>query len=332
MPPKLTTDGYIGLAKQAAIDGPVAPVAGLYIKYLSESLVNEQEDIKGVEGGSGRYMIESYKSTHKVTGDVSFYARPDVLGFLIGMFMGGDTFTAKAVGVTPSNHVFGVPVIPHFFTIARGVDAATPTLIERFQDCVVESLTIEGESSQPLKCTASIIGTKGVKQAAADTPTYEDNDPLMYFDTPIFTTDIGVTVEISKFSIKMSNNFDVWFGPGMTPKEMIEKLFTIDVNYTLKFLTSADYVKVYYGAAGGLTITDTIADGSFQASFEYGLLDLKRSLDINIKHLKRNPAPVNLDGAAAPIFQECVGYAVKVGADNLTDIVVKNSYDTDYDT
>ena len=328
MPPILSTNGYIGLKKQATFGTPVAPLAGLYIKYLSEGIVNEQEDIKAGEGGFGRYMIEAFKSTHKVSGDVSFYARPDVLGFFIGMFMGKDTFVAKVPATTPDTHTFEIAA-PEFFTLERGIDPATPTIIERFQDLHVNALTIEGESSQPIKCTASLIGTKGVVQVAASTPTYEANDPIMFFDTPTYTVDGGATVEISKFSIKMNNNLDIWYGTTLTPAEIIEKLMTIEVNFTLKFLNATHYKKVYYNA--GTTIVDTIADGSFRVQAGYGAADLLRSLDINLKHIKHIGAPVNLSGDATPIMQECVGYAIKPGADNLIDIVVKNSFAADYD-
>lgn len=325
----LSSNGCIGVAKQAAFGTPVGPVANLFIKYLSESLANEQEDIKGVEGGQNRNIIEAYKSTNKVVGDVTFYARPDVAGFFIGMLMGKDTFVAKVPATTPSVHTFE-PAIPHFFTIARDVDPATPTLVEWFQDCQINSLTIEGESSQPIKMTASIQGTKGVKKVAADVPTYEVNDPLMYFDAPVFTLVGGVTVELAKYSIKINQNTDLWYGPTMTPATMINKLLTIDVNFTLKFIDATEYARVYYG--GATAIVDVIADGSFHALHTYGAADLMRTLDINIKHLKTMSAPVHLAGEAGAIFQEVVAYGVKIGADNLCDIIVKNSFDTDYDT
>jgi hypothetical protein len=54
-------------------------------------------------------------------------------------------------------------------------------------------------------------------------------------------------------------------------------------------------------------------------------------MDLQIKHIKHISAPVNLAGEAGTIMQECVGYAVKVGADNLIDPIIKNSFDTDYD-
>jgi hypothetical protein len=181
-----------------------------------------------------------------------------------------------------------------------------------------------------LKATATLIGTKGVVQVAAATPTYETNDPFMFFDTPTYTVDGGATAEISKFSIKISNNLDTFFGNAMTPTEIIEKLLTIEVNFTLKFTSATHYKKVYYNA--GTAIVDTIASGSFRVQVGYGATDALRSLDLYIKNIKHTGAPVNLSGDASVIMQECVGYAVKPGADNLIDIVVKNSFDTDYDT
>lgn len=328
MPPILTSDGYIGVGKQAAYGTAVAPTAGLFIKYLSESLNNEQEEIKGQEGGAGRYIIENYKTTHKIAGAISAYARPDILGFFLGMLMGKDTLTA-ATGATPSIHTLEVAA-PEFFTIERGVHAATPTLIERFKDCHVSDMTIEGESSQPVKFTANIIGTLGTVEAGATAVTYEANNPIMFFDTPSYKIDGGASVEISKWSIKISNNFDVWFGVSMSPAEIIEKLLTIDVAFTLKFLDATHYKKVYYGA--GTANVGTYATGSLQVKAGYGAAATLREFDINIKHIKHTGAPVNLAGSASPIFQECVGYAYKSGADNLIDPVIKNSFDVDYDT
>lgn len=328
MPPILSTNGYIGVKKQAAFGTPVDPLAGLFIKYLSESLNNEQEEIKGQEGGFGRTYIENYKTTHKIAGAISCYARPDIFGFFLNMLLGKDTYVALNPGVTPATHTME-PSIPHFFTIERGIDSATPTVIEQFQDCHVNDLTLEGESSQPLKMTANIIGTLGVVQPATDTPTYETNAPIMFFNTPVYKVDGGTTVEISKFSIKISNNFDVWYGTTMSPAEIIEKLLTIDVAFTLKFLDATHYKKVYYGA--GTANVGSFADGSFQVKAGYGATDAERSIDLNVKHIKHMGAPVNLAGSAAPIFQECTGYAVKVGADNLIDAVIKNSFAADYD-
>ena len=325
--PVLSTNGYIGMKKQATFGTPLTPLAGLYIKYLSESIVNEQEQIKGQEGGQGRYLIENYKTTNKVAGAVSAYARPDVLGFFLDMLLGKDTYAA-ATGATPEIHTI-IPAVPHFFTLARGIDPATPTLIEHFQDCHVSDLTIEGESSQPIKFTANIIGTKGVKQVAADTPTYEANAPIMFFDTPVYKVDGGTTVEISKWNIKISNNFDVWFGTTITPAEIIEKMLTVDVSFTLKFLNSTHYAKVYYGA--GTAIANSFATGSFQVKAGYGAALLERSLDIELKKIIHTGAPVNLSGSAAPIFQECTGYAVKDGANELITAIVKNTFAADYD-
>jgi len=327
MPPKLKTNGYIGVGKQAVFGTPVAPTAGLFLKYLSESLVNEQDDIKGTEGGFGRYIIEAYKANHRAGGEVSGYLRPDVFGFFAALCLGADTFAAKVPGASPSIHTL-TPGTPGFMTVERGIDPATPTIVERFQDMHVGDLTIEGEQSNPLKFSASLVGTKGHVEAAATAPTYESNNPIMFFDYPTYTLDGGATVEISKFSIKISNNFDLWYGPTMTPSEIIEKLLTVELNFTLKFLDATHYKKVYYGA--GTDVVYTIADGSFRVLAQYGALDGIRAVDLYIKHIKHKGAPVNLAGDAGPIMQECVGYGVKVGADNLIDIVVKNSFDSDY--
>lgn len=326
--PILSTDGYIGMKRQATFGTPVSPLAGMYIKYLSEGFVNEQEEIKGTEGGFGRYIIETYKTSHKIAGSVSAYARPDVLGFFLGMLLGKDTYAAAVGGVSPATHTFE-PAVPHFFTLERGINPATPLLVEQFQDCFVNDLTIEGESSQPIKFTANMIGTKGVVQVAASSPTYETNAPVMFFSTPSYKVDGGAVTEISKWSIKISNNFDVFFGSTMTPSEIIEKMLSIEVAFTLKFLSATHYKKVYYGA--GTANVDTIADGSLQVKAGYGLLDAERSIDLNIKHIKHIGAPVNLAGTAGVIMQECTGYAYKSGADNLIDAVVKNSHAVDYD-
>lgn len=328
MPPILKSSGYIGVGKQSTFGTPVAPTSGLFLKYLSESLVNEQDDIKGSEGGFGRYIIETYKATHRATGEISAYLRPDVFGFFAALCLGSDTFAAKSGGATPSIHTLK-PGIPGFMTIERGIDPAVPTLVERFQDMHVSDLTIEGEHANPLKFSASLVGTKGHVEAAATAPTYESNDPIMFFANPTYTVDGGATVEISKFNIKISNNFDIWYGPSMTPSEIIEKALTIEVAFTLKFLDATHYKKVYYGA--GSSIVSTIASGSLRVQAgNAGATDSLRSIDINIKNIKHKGAPVNLAGDASPIMQECVGYAIKPGADELIDIVVKNSFDSDY--
>ena len=322
--PILSTNGYIGVGKQVSFGTPVAPTVGLFTKYLSESLANEQEEIKGVEGGQGRYMIESYKSLNRAGGDIAFYGRPDIIGFFLNAVLGNDAYS---VGV-PSVHVI-TPTVPKVITIERGIDPATPLLIERFQDCYVSDLTIEGEASNPVKVTASLKGTKGVVQVAASTPSYETNAPFFFFDTPTYTIDGGATAVISKYSMKISNNIDEWFGSAITPTEIIEKLLTIELSFTVKFETVAHYKKVYYGA--GVDIVNTIADGSFRAQMTYGAGATLRSLDLYIKHIKHIRAPVNLDGSAATIMQDCEGYAVKVGADNLIDVEVKNTFAADYD-
>jgi hypothetical protein len=327
MPPILSTNGYIGIKKQATFGTPLDPLANMYIKYLSESLNNEQEEIKGVEGGSGRTLIENYKTTHKIAGAISCYARPNVVGFFLDMLLGKDTYTALNAGVTPATHVI-TAAVPHFFTIERCVDPVTPTLIEQFQDCHVNDLTIEGESSQPLKMTANIIGTLGAIHAAS-APSYETNVPIMFFNAPSYKVDGGATVEISKFSIKISNNFDVWFGTTMSPAEIIEKLLTVDVSFTLKFLNATHYKKVYYGA--GTANVGTYATGSLQVKAGYGATDAERSIDIEVPNIIHTGAPVNLAGSAAPIFQECVGYGVKVGAAELITAIVKNNFAADYD-
>lgn len=325
----LSSNGYIGVGKQAAFGAPVAPTAGLFIKYLSETLQNVQEEIKGTEGGNDRYLIENYKTTHKVAGDIVCYARPDILGFFLAMFYGADTYAAAVPGVTPAKHTFTV-ASPWPFTVERGIDPATPTLIERFQDCYVNALSIEGASSQPLKLTASIMGTKGVKQAAATAVTLEANQPLMYFNGAVYTLDGGaVTANISKFKIDIKQNIDWWFGATITPSEILNKLLTVDLNFTLKFENAAQYAKVYYGA--GLDIVNVFADGSFKLHNEYGLLDAKRSLEMEVKHVKHLTAPVQISGEANPIYQECVAYGVKVGADALVSAIVENTFAADYD-
>src|SRR3989304_6877517 len=141
---KLSTKGYLGFGRQAAFGTPVAPTAGLFMRYLSESLKNEQENLNGQEGGFGRYIVDSYKTKNSVKGELSCYARPDIIGFLLAMTLGTDTYAAG----TPSVHTI-TPAVPELFTVERAIDDGT-TLVERFQDCVVNDLTIDGESNQPI--------------------------------------------------------------------------------------------------------------------------------------------------------------------------------------
>jgi len=321
----LTTNGYIGMGKQTAFGTAWGPEVGLFIKYLSESLLQEQDDIKAVEGGQGRNIIEAYKSTHKAGGEVSFYARPDVAGFFLAMAMGADSYAAGP----PMQHTL-TPALPHYFTIERCIDPATAMFVERIQDCAISEITIEGESSQPWKVTATLMGTKGALLTMPGTPTYEDNDPIMFFDTPVYTHDGVPTTEISKFSIKLSNNLDEWYGTTMTRAAIIAKLLTVEVAFTLKFENATHYKAVYYG--GGTAVVDTLDDGNLTVKAGYGAGATERSMQIECKNIKHIGAAVHLAGEAAPIFQECVGYARKVTTDNIIDAVIKGTYSRDYDT
>ena len=319
-----THDGYLGVGKQSAKGTAIAPTD--YIRYRDKNINPEIESEFYHEGGYGRDVAYGLKTMHKHDGSFSLLARPKQVGLLMHALLGADSMTGTA---TPYHHTITPDDTIDWYTFETGEVKTSNLVIERIQDCKVNSIKISGEAGKPVTLDVDFLGIQAVKQAAASSPSYESNDPFRFYEGT-FTVDSSATTYITKFDITINNNVA---GDIQTVEvhrdDMVALSREITVDFTLKLTDATQYAAIMYG--GSTAVSDDLDEGDFTIDLNYGTGATARQFKIEIPKLYYIAAEMPRGADPEVIYLSCSGRAVK-GASNIITCVVQNDASTDYDS
>lgn len=325
---------YLGLAKQAAFNTPLAPT--VFPRWLDGSGVEPDARFEELpEGDGSQDMSLIFKSKQLWKPKVVFYPRAVEVGHILlaALGSGADTVSGAA---DPYTHTMTIQDAPVYYTVELGMTDPAVTnpnkLIVRVQDCIVTQLDIEGEANRPLKVTAEYVGRKATLQSTPATVTLEAADCLRFVNG-VFTIDgTDLSARITKFKITMNRGVDDDIMTNeITPKDFIWGSRKITIDFELLYNSNDFFRKVYFGGASGTTDSPTEGTGSINFTFyEGGVTTSNRSLQVSIPKVFYTGKPVSprLDGKV--LRQEAMATAARPNSGAIFSCVLTNGQATAY--
>lgn len=255
--------GTFALAKQSAKGSPAsAPTLKMHMSG-SPSLGPTKTRARFAMTDSGRDIGAGYTSSMGVQGDVPLYLHPDGFALLAYLALGANADSGSSPNythtATPANDV------PWFTCWAV---AANGTIVERYDDCKLDSLRIEGSAGQPLQATLSIIGIT-YNFLGADTALAPlGSTPYLYPEfLGQFTID-SVPQRLHRFSIGVDNGLSQYQADGYLPADIDPGGRTVTCSFATRFTGPTafpDYRTFFYGSPSGTTPSAAVGTHSFTA-------------------------------------------------------------------
>jgi hypothetical protein len=293
-----SSNGYLGFLKQASKGTGIVPTK--FCRLSAAEGLEIVQDLYEARTLNGDEEIDAiYKMGHKPNGSFQSLVRPDLGAALMAYVLGADTVTTGS----PNTHtITRADTIP-WISVERKLDN-----IERFEDCKINQVVINGTAGQPLSIDVSFMGIDSDIVATA-TASYETDEPFMFHDGT-FTIHGSANTNIKAFTLTINRNLEEIMTNSYKRNDLVETSFSIDLNYSLVFQASdAIYPAVLYGAS--TAAVDTLYDGAFIADFTYGATTGVRSFKITLPAMKVVSSTKHLDPNTQAVTLELASKAVK---------------------
>lgn len=307
------------MAQQSAKGSPAtAPTHKFYLAG-SPSLAPTKNVARFAMTDAGRDQGAAYVSSLGVGGDVPLYAHPQGMGILMAGVLGavadGGTTPNYTHTITPANSLF-------YFTCWRMVGNQ---IIEKFQDCVISSMTLTGSAGNPLTVTLSILGTQST-WLTSDTA-----NTMLLSDTPYLYMDAGGAIEfnaiaqtVHSITYTINNNASAYFADQYYASDVDPGNRDLAFTFATRFTGATafpDYRSFVYGSDAGTT--QSAAIGTTPVSITWSK-DADTSMMIEMPFVAYNAVPVQPDPGGAPI-ETTVACSVEKdpsGTDPITTVTI----------
>lgn len=258
-----------------------------------------------------------YVNTILGQGSPVIEAQADQVAWLLYAFLGGEVYTAKVANTSPPKYVFEPSQnVGAFFTTFWKRVGATDVLREKFGDCLVTGMRIEGSTANKIvKITPTLLSLDpGVVYDANGEPTAPVNltqAPFVYTEASgAFMLDGAVYRGQSQFALVMDDNRTPTYGDSVTPFEIVtgNAAMTLEgVTIQLDKQGLTRYYQQIYGTGtpdpGTKPLSSIPAWGSYQATFTRTAANPADTVSLKIEcpKVKWSPdlaIPPNPDGGA----------------------------------
>ncbi|MAH45556.1 hypothetical protein CMI37_06990 [Candidatus Pacearchaeota archaeon] len=312
-----SSDGYIGVGKQAAKGTAVAP--DLFTRASGADGWDFAQDVVEIKSLNANQEVDDIlKTGHNIDGVIPFYVRPDFGAAMAAFALGADTVTT---GTVHTHTITRADTLP-WITCERDLISA-----ERAEDCKINQLVIAGEAGLPLTMEASFFGIDATIETATAT-SYETDVPFKFFEGT-YTIDGSGATTITAFTITINRNLEKVKTTSYKYDDVVETSFTIDINMTLK-LEAADtqYLAALYG--GSTALTTALDGGSLVVNCSRGSGASERQFKVTVPNLYWTGATKHLDPNTAPVYVDVVGKSFWKTATEPITVVAKNTTSTQY--
>lgn len=327
--PRSTADpaGYIALAMQAAKGTPQATATKFrFVKSLSGTDAAPEISVEDIrEGGDGLDFGFTYKTQQKMSGQLVANGRPEFLGQILQLVPGMATWDGATAPVV---HTFSTIGASHGWGTIELAYPATDTL-QTISDVRFSGLKLEFMAGQPVKITAPFIGLTQNASSAGIAPTYIQEAPFLYYNTPSYQIDGAADTTIESWEVDGKWNIEELLAQAVTLDEAVVQNRDIDFTAVRRFEDDVLWHKIYTGAGG--VPTTSVATGSFRGIVNYGAAGVGfRQLDVSLPLLSyRGAALTEIDPDGKTIRQTITAKALK-GATAALIIKLSNGHASAY--
>lgn len=275
------------VAKQAA-RGAAAAAAIKRLRQVTGNVKSDRSDGREKFGtddrfGDAQHFVDSIVGS----GDPGIQAQPGTLAYLLYLFAGQETVTPGAgeeAGV--EKHVATPAAAGGFWSTFWKKVGAADVVREKFADCKIGQITIEGSTGQKVvRVTPTVLSLDpGEKVAADPVKAFDPEDAFLYTEgESAFEINGEVIRAQSQFNITITENLEPVYTESVVPLEVAPG--DPDITAALTLVLNTDGLKIYnrevYGdpepAAGTKPLKTLAPVGSYEfllsksAELEFGL-------------------------------------------------------------
>jgi len=304
---------HVGIGKETEFGTAVA--ATDYIRFNSEGLSEEIEQITSEALNGIVDEGASYEGQHNVTGDLGFDVYPNSVGHLLRSALGAPVTTSLAAGVyqhvfTPSQSNFSnvCALPPYTLEVNRDLEQAF-----QYAGCVVDELTFSfGTDKKIMNGSASILGKK-LALIAKTVPSFDAQNPFLWNQATITLNNV-VNKDISTAEFGVKNGLEARAtldGTKEISRILRNAVRTFSSKFTLelKDLTEYNLFKSQNEVPLKLEFIGTVISGA--NNFK---------LTIEMPKFRFGAFPINVDGTGAltaqvdgvPKYDNASLYAMKI--------------------
>jgi hypothetical protein len=285
---------HIGIGKETTFGTAVA--ASDYLRFISESLTEEIEQVISAAMGGIFDEGASYEGAHTIAGDLVYEAYPNGLGHLLRAAVGAPVTTQPDASGSPTvyQHVF-TPIQTNF----SSASALPPYSLEidrnfsqafQYAGCLVNDLTVSfGTDTKIMQATAAIIAKK-LSMITATSPTLETTSPFLWNQAAI-SINSGANTDVQTLDFGVNNSLEGRATIDGT-KEVSRILrngkrsFPVNFTFDLQDLTEFNRFRNQTEISASIVLTGALISGS--QNFK---------LLIEIPKLRYTAFPINVGGA-----------------------------------
>lgn len=268
--------GTIGVAVQSG-KGTAASVPTVKFNLAgSPSLIPQRDRARYEMTGAGRDPGPAYTTQMRVEGDMPVYLHPDGFGILAYGVLGAHALTGTAPKVidtaTPANDI-------PWLTIWRMVGG---NLFEKFVDCKLGSMTVEGTAGSPPMATVNVLGATSMWETSDTVLAALTSRPYVYHESCGKILIDTVAKEISRVTLGIDNNVSAYQADCIDLADVDVGNRDVTLSMLLRYqdpATQPSYAELYYGVTNPAADTELVDSVGVHA-FEWQLF---RSTDDYIK-------------------------------------------------
>lgn len=258
------------VAKQTAKGSP-ASTAIKRLRQVAGNVRTDRSDGRERYGTDSRYgSAQHFVDTLAGSGDPGVQAQPGALAYLLYLLAGQESVSGAG---DPYTHTITPAAAGGFWTTFWKKVGVSDIVRERFNDCRIGGVTIEGSTGQKVvRITPTIISLDPGEKVAADPVKAEDvDDAFLYTEAEsAFEINGAVVRGQSQFSVTISEALDPVYTDSVRPLELVAGEPEVTVGLTLALNSEGldIYHREIYGTttptAGTKPIDDLPALGSYE--------------------------------------------------------------------
>lgn len=317
--------GTISIGVQSAKGTPAtAPTTKLRLA-AAPSLAPQKELGRYAMTDTGQDQGDSYVSRLAVEGDFQVYLHPDAAALLFAAVLG----TNVDSGANPNYTHTATPADDMLWlTIWREVGGV---IFERYTDCKIGSLSLEGSAGSPLTATLGVVGVSstfldaGAEKTALLALASLSSKGYIYPEAQGRIKVDTVAQRIHRISLGIERNASGYQADGYGYDDVDPGGREVTLSYATRFVSGAigiaDYRTFYYGSAGGTTLSGVVTPKAFEVEF---FRDADTAVKIALPQVVYAAVPVNPDPSGDPIEVEVACDVEKPTAGNIVTVTTKD--------
>jgi hypothetical protein len=292
--------------KLKAVSGDVTPRRD--ILTLAETDASRQAGAQVVVGAG-------------VEGTTEHYLRPDEFGLIAYMAMGGNADTGTGPNYT---HTATAAASAPYATLFKAINVTS--LVDRYADCRIGSLTVRGATGGALTYSATWMGLTALLGSTDPVLAASTQTPLVYPNVTVTKGGSAASI-VDSFEITINQNPTLIQGDtGLSASEIVWGRFEVSGTMSILFESDADYRAFHTGTTGGTSPASTIFAEALTILAE---VNANLSVSFVMTEIEYTDYPVASNTDGTPI-RVSAGFRAKPQATiaNTLSIVTKNTVAT----